>query len=69
MTAKTLNRDLAALAATLTGTKYCRACNAPRPLAGGFKPAGRSPWRCARCVGERKAGPKHLRGSHREGGK
>ena len=68
MSHKETNRQLVALAAEITGTRYCRACNAQRQLAGGFKPSGRSPWRCARCVGERKAGPKHLSGSHREGG-
>lgn len=52
-----LNRALVAVSAELTGTRYCRACNRERPLAGGHKPPGRTPWRCATCHGHHRAGP------------
>ena len=56
--AKALNRHLVAVVAEMTGTKYCRACNGERPIAGGHKPQGRSPWRCARCHQIKKSDPR-----------
>lgn len=57
MSATPMNTDLARAEIELTGKRYCACCHTHRPIEGGHKPPGVRPWRCAKCVAHRRAGP------------
>jgi hypothetical protein len=63
MTGGALNRALGAVIAEQLRTRYCRCGNHHAPIGGGYKPPGRTPWKCEHCCqrAEAATGRKHPR--------